>query len=216
MEPLNFLPRAVRAAALAVVLFTAGACGEAVSAPVLPVPWPPRVGATYPDLELVNRAGKSLRLSSFRGKVILVEPVGMSCPACNAFSGANAGLGGFRGLRPQEGVQSIETLLQRKAKGVKLRNPDLVLVQVLLYDYEMGVPDVQDARDWAQHFGLSPKEARVVVPRNDLRGPASYNLIPGFHLVDRDFVLRYDATGHNPRDDLWSDLLPAIPRLLDR
>ncbi len=42
-----------------------------------------------------------------------------------------------------------------------------------------------------------------------------YNLIPGFQLIDRDFVLRYDASGHHPRDSLWDDLLPAIPRLLN-
>lgn len=200
---------------LAIALLATG-CGEASSQTILPVPWPPMVGGTYPDLEVVNRAGQNLRLSSFRGKVILVEPVGMSCPACNAFAGGNNGIGGYRGLRPQEGVPSIEKLLERKAKGVKLTDPDLVLIHLVLYDYEMQAPDVQDARDWAQHFGLSPKEAKVVVPRYDLRSPTTYNLIPGFHLIDRDFILRYDAAGHNPRDDLWSELLPAIPRLLGR
>ncbi len=201
---------------LLLVALVATGCGEAISQTVLPSPWPPRIGATYPDLELVNRAGETLRLSQFRGKVILVEPVGMSCPACNAFAGGNNGIGGYRGLRPQEGVPSIEKLLERKARGVKLTDPDLVLVQIIFYDYEMEAPDVQDARDWARHFAISPKEARVVIPSADLRSPATYDLIPGFHLIDRDFILRYDAAGHHPRDDLWSELLPAIPGLLGR
>jgi hypothetical protein len=39
-------------------------------------------------------------------------------------------------------------------------------------------------------------------------------MIPGFQLIDRDFVLRYDASGHRPRHDLWRELMPAIPRLI--
>ena len=44
----------------------------------LPYPWPPVAGEGYPDLELQDFRGESVRLSSFRGKVILVEPIGMT------------------------------------------------------------------------------------------------------------------------------------------
>jgi hypothetical protein len=47
-----------------------------------------------------------------------------------------------------------------------------------------------------------------------LRNQASYVMVPGFQLVDRKFVLRWDATGHNPRHDLYRELLPEIPKLL--
>jgi len=39
-------------------------------------------------------------------------------------------------------------------------------------------------------------------------------VIPGFQLVDRDFILRSDATGHRPANDLWKHLLPMVPQLL--
>ena len=39
-------------------------------------------------------------------------------------------------------------------------------------------------------------------------------MIPGFQLIDREFVLRYDGTGHRPRHDIWRELMPAIPSLL--
>ena len=54
----------------------------------------------------------------------------------------------------------------------------------------------------------------VLVGEDYLIGPASYRMIPGFQLIDRDFVLRYDATGHRPRHDIWRELMPALPSLL--
>ena len=33
-------------------------------------------------------------------------------------------------------------------------------------------------------------------------------MVPGFQLVDRRFVLRWDATGHSPRHNLYTELLP--------
>ena len=54
----------------------------------------------------------------------------------------------------------------------------------------------------------------VLVGEDYLIGPASYRMIPGFQLIDRDFVLRYDGAGHQPRHDMWRELMPAIPSLL--
>ena len=54
----------------------------------------------------------------------------------------------------------------------------------------------------------------MLVGEDYLIGPASHAMIPGFQLIDRDFVLRFDASGHRPRHDLWRDLMPAIPGLL--
>jgi cytochrome oxidase Cu insertion factor (SCO1/SenC/PrrC family) len=33
--------------------------------------WPPQVGQPYPNLELTDAAGKTVRLSSFKGKVLI-------------------------------------------------------------------------------------------------------------------------------------------------
>ncbi len=55
----------------------------------------------------------------------------------------------------------------------------------------------------------------VVFSERDLRGDASYNMIPGFQLIDRDSILRKDSTGHQPRHNLWKELLPEVRRLLD-
>ena len=176
--------------------------------------WPPRLEQKFPDLQLIDHRGREFRLSELAGKVILVEPIGMNCPACNAFSGARE-RGGYKGLRPQQGLQSIEDYLPKYAKGVDLRNPDLKLVQLLLYDFNMNQPNEDDARFWAEHFGLDKYEnVLVVVSKSDLRGKESFRMIPGFQLVDRQFILRKDATGHHPRHNLFKDLLPAVSSLI--
>ena len=76
--------------------------------------WPPEPGEVFPPLQLVDQTGKRVSMSEFRGKVILVEYVGMTCPACHAFAGAHT-RGSFEGVRPQAGLESIETYFSRYA-----------------------------------------------------------------------------------------------------
>jgi hypothetical protein len=184
----------------------------------LNVSWPPQVDEPYPDLQLLDYRGKRVRLSDFKGKVILVEPVGMSCPACNAFSGAND-KGEYQGVRPQRALPSIEQLLPKFASGLTIDHADLVVVQLLLFDLRLKAPSVDDARLWAEHFGFDKKSnVYVLTGTKAFLAPevyrATYNLIPRFQLVDKNFILRYDSTGHHPRDNLFDTLLPMVPKLL--
>jgi hypothetical protein len=184
------------------------------AAATLDFPWPPRVGEPFPDLHLVTHTGQKMRLSELKGKVILIEPVGMTCPACNAFAGANR-LGGYQGITPQKGLPSIEELLPRYAEGVELGDENIALVHVILYDLKMQAPKPDDAKKWYRHFGMSDYD-NIYVMAADQRfiGQASYDMIPGFFLVDQDFVLRSDSTGHHPRHSLWQHLLPMVGKLL--
>ncbi|MDH3285081.1 MAG: hypothetical protein OEQ13_10100, partial [Acidobacteriota bacterium] len=103
----------ILAAALAA---TTGCAVDALSSDVLSIApsedgavpfWPPVVGERYPDLELLDQTGRRMRLSELSGRPILLEPVGMSCPACQAFSGAHRdGVGPFGDVRPQQGLGS--------------------------------------------------------------------------------------------------------------
>ncbi len=163
------------------------------------VDWPPRLGKPYPDLALTDQTGKVVRLSDFKGSVIFIEYVGMTCPACQAFAGAHR-LGSFANVKPQRGLQSIEEYFPRHAGGLTLDDERIVFVQILLYSMSMQAPTPEDARSWAAHFKLDRARNQIVLAgKKELIGPASYNLIPGFQLVDKDFVLRSDSTG-NRRD----------------
>jgi hypothetical protein len=53
-------------------------CGSGTPSGPLPYSWPPTVGETYPDVELRDTSGALIKLSSFRGKVLLIEPIGMT------------------------------------------------------------------------------------------------------------------------------------------
>lgn len=181
----------------------------------LPSVWPPRVGEPYPDLELVDQTGQLVRLSSFKGSVLLIEPIGMNCPACQSFAGAHR-LGSYEGIQPQGGLPSIEELVPQYARGASLSDDRIVYVQLLLYSMTMEAPTPEDARKWAEHFRADRAKNHIVLAgTKEFIGQASYDMIPGFQLVDRNFILRVDATGHRPKHSLFTQLLPAIPRLLE-
>jgi hypothetical protein len=186
-------------------------------APAEPVPhtWPPAKGERYPDLELKDSAGADRRLSEFEGKVILVEPIGMDCPACQAFAGAEQ-KGAFGGAGVQQGMPSVEQILADQ--GVDPADPDFVYVQLLLYDFgRKSAPEVDKAAEWAAHFGMDERSNSVVLV-GDARyiNPQSYAMIPGFHLIDREFVLQAYHAGHDrSSDDAWTVLFPKLRDLLN-
>jgi hypothetical protein len=158
--------------------------------------------------------GRTTALSSFKGRVLLVEMIGMTCPACQGFSGAKR-LGTFGGVDSDGGLPSIDDLIPQYASGVTLASDDLVFVQILLFDLRMGAPTAEDARAWAEHFHRdAAKHQYVLAGGAALHSQASFVMVPGFQLVDRRFVLRWDATGHTPRHSLYHELLPAIPTIL--
>lgn len=180
----------------------------------LDFPWPPEIGQPFPDIELFSTTGEMVKLSDFKGKVILLEPVGMTCPACNAFSGAGE-KGGYQGISAQQNLPPIETLLPEYANHAELGDDRLVFVQLMLYDLQYNAPTIEDSRNWAEHFGLDDRD-NVYLLVGDQRyiNQASYDMIPGFFLIDKDFILRSDSTGHQPKHNLYTELLPQLSVLL--
>lgn len=183
--------------------------------PPLEFAWPPVPGEAYPDLKLLDDEGRQVSLSKFKGKVILLEPTAMTCAACQAFSGGNRpDIGGF-GLKPQADLIDLEESLARYADGVSLDGRNVVFVQLLIYNLNNTAPSVEEVQQWRDHFQLRRRHPNMVFLVADPRmlGQASYDMIPGFHLIDRDFRFTKDSSGHTKRDDLWSGLFPELGRL---
>lgn len=176
--------------------------------------WPPEVGNPYPDGTFVDQDGNSVKLSSFKGSVILIEPIGMTCAACQAFSGAHR-YGALGGVTPQQSLPSIEELFPQYTNGLSLKNSRIRFIQILFYDMRMKAPTAQDVKEWTRHFHMQRSDNYLVLaaPRA-FQGRATSNMIPGFQLVDQDFILRADATGHSPQYDLYRELLPMVRQLL--
>ncbi len=177
------------------------------------ISWPPQLNKPYPELELMTSNGRKVKLSSFAGKIILLEPIGMSCPACQAFAGADT-KGGFQGVSPQAGLPSIDSLLAKQ--GISPADSRLCRVQLLLYSPNMTAPTLQEAKAWAKHFGFGQAANELVlIGDSSFINNASYQMIPGFQLIDKDFILKCDSTGHNPKNDLYRELLPMLKRSLN-
>jgi hypothetical protein len=191
------------------------------ASPALPHPevqtdigtWPPKVGDHYPDLALMDCNGNLFHLSSLKGRVILVEPVAMSCPASQSHSGGDT-LGGFLGIEPQAGIVSLDENLARFGGGLKLDNPAVAYVQVVIYNLDLKAPTVTEVKAWADHFKLTDRaNVYVLVGTPAMLNQASFDMIPGLHLVDRDFVLRSEHFGHGGGSDLYRELLPMTAKL---
>ncbi|MGD9682766.1 MAG: hypothetical protein AB7W16_16370 [Candidatus Obscuribacterales bacterium] len=185
-------------------------------APLLrnPSSWPPAANRHYPDMELVNQDGKLTRLSDLTGNVIIIQPVAMSCPLTQAYSGANReGVGPYRLCFPPGNVRDVASLVT-ELSGVKMSRPDLIFVQIVFYNWRGEAPSVDEIRDWADHFDLrTSRNQYVLAATPDMVCRASKLMIPGFQLVDRSFVLRSDSAGIMPKDSLYNHFLPTLRAL---
>lgn len=180
--------------------------------------WPPQLHQSFPaEMEFYDQTGERVKMFDLKGNILLIEYVGMNCPACQAFSGANIpSIGPFQGNSVQKNLSSIEEYFATYTNGLELSDERVTYVAILLYDMQMGAPDKEDARQWAEHFRFDKKDKEyVLVPTADVRGEGSYNLIPGFHLLDQNLTVRSASAGHNPQQDLYHDLLPIAGKLLE-
>ena len=120
----------------------------------------------------------------------------------------------FRGGKVQPDLESIETYAQRYGK-FDLNGDSVAYVQLLLFNQSIQAPSAEEARAWAEHFGMDRSRNQIVlVGTDELATRQSFNMVPGFHLIDREFVFRSDSSGHQPVDNLYNDLLPAMGRLV--
>ena len=186
----------------------------------LPDVWPPAMNKLYPELELVDQEGAEFKASDLKGKVVLVEYVDMNSPVSQAYSGAkNKGTLGGVSQTYDETVLPIEETIATETKFtelVTLPNPDLVMLKIIIYAEGGGQAGPVDAERWAQHFGFTREGGVIVaVPKNDIRDKKTDSLIPGFQLVSKEFELRVDSAGVDPKHNLRFRLVPMIRTLLD-
>lgn len=184
-------------------------------APRAIVAWPPRLDQPYPDLTLPDDRGNPFRLSSLKGKIILLQPVDMRNPACQALSGAHRrDIGPYGAVTPQKGLESIAEYLQSYA-SVQLPHPRVYHVQVLMVNREGALPSVDEGRDWERHFQLAAGNHQLVLIGDEALFRAGWwQGAPGAQLIDQDFILRIDSTGAQPQHNLLFRLFPAVRQAL--
>lgn len=172
----------------------------------------PIVGQPYPDLEYINQDGRTVRISDFKGNVVIVELIGMPCKACHAWSGAHE-KGAFLNIAPQPQLESFKNYFE-SISGLRWGHPGIIFLQIIFYDINMQHPTADDAKRWATHFGFkTTNREHVLVPKQDLRSDRLYQQIPGFQLLDKKIILRVDGTDPH-QDQIYSVLLPSVEKLL--
>ncbi len=177
--------------------------------------WPPQVGKPFPDLLLLDARGRLTRLSQFRGRVLLVELVATGSPASVAFAGGHA-YGPFQSVAPQTNLKSLQDYLHQFGP-VDLRDLRLVHVRLVIFNRNGLPPTVEDLQQWETHFRLEGfPNAITLAAKGPIVGPQNRDRVPGFYLVDRQFVVRAESCGVNPKHDFYGFVIPLLHELLNQ
>ncbi len=175
--------------------------------------WPPQAGKAFPALKLYLHDGSPFEIRNLRGKPLLMEMISMTCAGCQAFSGGNT-RGGFGGFPAQSNLQSIERYYEQYSGGRLLFSEQLNFVQLLVYNLKLDPATAADAAAWREHFKLVAPNTFVLVSEPSLANGATFKMIPGFLLLDKDHTVIFDSTGYSPRHNLFDELLPGVRRML--
>ena len=176
--------------------------------------WPPKLGENFPDVPLIDHNGHPFSLRSLFGKPTLIEFVAMTCAACEAWSGAHK-YGAFENLAAQGGLDSIEKYYHQYTGGLELFDGKINFVQLIIYNSSLNIPSADDLIRWRTHFHFNEQQNVYIVTGGEaLANQESFNRIPGFLLLDREGKIRFDALGHTPIHNLYTELLPAVSSLM--
>ena len=174
--------------------------------------WPPIDGQVFPEVELFDHRGQPFNLNSLCGKPTVLEFISMSCAGCQAFAGGNQ-FGPYGHLAVQPNLKSFDKYFQQYA-GFDLHSGDVNYVVVVVYNDKLAPPTARDLSHWRKHFELKHQNTYIVSGQK-LASETTFRMIPGFMLLDKNRVVRFDSTGHQPKHNLYSELLPAIQEMLN-
>ena len=178
------------------------------------VNWPPASGKPFPQFDLFDHANNQFRFDSLRGKPTVIEFISMTCAGCQAFAGGNE-FGPYGGLASQPNLESFETYFKQYTGG-DLYSGEVNYVVVVVYNDKLESPTAQDLNDWRSHFQMNRYDNAYIVSSSELASGDTFKMIPGFMLLDRNQSVVFDATGHNPKHNLYSELLPGVKVMLEQ
>jgi len=152
------------------------------------------VGAKAPDFTLKTIEGKSYRLSSFKGKPVLLEFFAVWCPVCQAESTI---LNQIDATYGPKGLQTVAVLANPYGKNYeKSGNTDLTVVTK------------SDVNWYISNFNV--KHPTVIDPTFatvNIYGASRY---PGLYLIDKSGTIRYAKAGGPTFDELSSAITPLL------
>ncbi len=178
--------------------------------------WPPKLNQKFPEVPLIDHRGNSFSMEKLSGKPTLIEFVAMTCAACQAWSGAHKH-GTFENLAAQQDLSSIEDHYKEYTSGLDLFDGSINFVQLIIYDTALEAPTAEKIDSWRKHFKLDQhKNTYVVTGGKALTNQESFKRIPGFMLLDKNGIIRFDALGHTPVHNFYTELLPTVKELINQ
>ena len=175
--------------------------------------WPPQVGKQFPNVKFFDHTGERFSFSQLPARPTVIELIAMSCAGCQAFAGGNE-VGAYGGFASQDDLKSLEHYFRRYT-GQDLHAANVNVVQIVFYDLELQSPSPEELASWRKHFRLDRHRNTHVISGGDpLASSVSFNMIPGFLLLDADQTVQFDSCGHQPRHNLYTELLPAVKKML--
>lgn len=171
--------------------------------------WPPETGYEFPSMLFLNANGQRRSMEEFRGRMVLVEYVWMGSPVTQALSGSNQ-RGPFGKVPINKQFKSLEQYFPEYSGGVSIN--DVTLLQILMVDGASHEVTPETAKAWVKHFDLEAKRRTVLIGTPALLRNEGSQLLGGFQLLDRNLVVRVDATRERSKT-LFSQLFPALPRI---
>jgi len=174
--------------------------------------WPPSRGESFPDMGLFDTDGKEVKLSSFRGKVILLQWVAVTSPGSISLAGGSES-GAYQGTEAQAGLSRLDETLQKI--GVPVDSPDFVWLQVMVYGPGEAAPTQADAQAWAKHFKLAERpRTHVLYADQRYQVEPTYTMVPDFLVIDPDFNLAFNCT-KLPEANSWPRTVRGLKQLLE-
>ncbi len=172
------------------------------------------LGKTFPDIEITDHLGNKRHLSSFKGKPIIIELSAFSCPATQAFSGAHK-YGSFENIEPQYGLPSIPVVFANSGDKTYIQNLDIEYIQLLVFNTNMTLPTVAEAKSWYEHFHFDkiPNHHVYIAPK-EFAVNEMQPRIPGFYLIDKNFKLRLQIVRPEDHALILTKLMPSLAALI--
>lgn len=171
--------------------------------------WPPQIGQQFPVMPMLSPTLEKRMTDSLRGRVTLIEYASMRSPATQALAGSGE-RGPYGAVNTYASLKVLESYFPTYSAGVQAG--EVNRVQILMVDLRSQIVSPALAKAWSDHFELETKHGRIVLIASAalLQGSGS-ELIGGFQLLDKNMIVRGDATGARSKT-LFSGLFPLMIR----
>ncbi len=172
--------------------------------------WPPQLGQQFPLMPILTPTLEKRMTDLFKGRATLIEYASMNSAATQALAGSGE-RGPYGAVARYPSLKVLESYFPDYSNGIQAG--EINRVQILMVDLHAQIVSPGLAQAWNEHFELESKRGRIVLIASAalLQGSGS-ELIGGFQLLDKNMVVRADATGVRSKT-LFSKLFPALARL---